>query len=185
MADKTETSTEEAAAKAPAARVPMLPLLLTMLVAVVLGGGAVIGAGWYLLRSGKLPVVQGASEQQAVAVPVVKTRLMAMEPMLVNLADPDGRSYLRLSATLRVEDAPLAKGEKPKEEKAEKGKPAPEDQAALRDAALAVLGHQSSADLLAEGGKDQLKSKLLASFNEHVPDPRVKEVLFTEFLVQR
>ena len=84
---------------------------------------------------------------------------------------------------MREEEAPLAKGEKPKEP--EKGKPVNEDEAALRDAALEVLGRQTSADLLAPEGKQHLKAELHEAMTKRVPEARVKDVLFTEFLVQQ
>ncbi len=165
------------------AGVPVLPLVMSVVVAVTVAVAGVGGAAYWLAKSGRLPVVQGAARVVPVEVKPVKLRLLAMEPLLVNLADDGGRSYLRVAVTLRVEDAPPVAGEKVKEP--EKGKPVNENEAALRDAALGVLGHETAAALLAPDGKDELKKEFKAAMAEHVPEVKVVDVLFTEFLVQR
>ena len=163
---------------------PVVPLLLTTVVAVAIAMAAMGGAGLWLVRSGRLPVVQGAAKPASpAAVEPAKTKLVVLEPLLVNLADEGGHSYLRTAMTLRVEDLPPTKGDKPKE--AEKGKPADENEAALRDAALEVLGRETGAALLAPDGKERLKGELRSAMREHVPEAKVVDVLFTEFLVQR
>ncbi len=164
---------------------PLVPVLLAILISVA---GAVGGAMFWLARSGRLPVQGAPAGVQSVKKPEpVKTRLMLLEPLLVNLADESNAGYLRVVVALRVEDLPLAKEEKSKEEKpAEKGKPVVnEDEVMLRDTALNVLGLETSERLLAPDGKDRLKQTMREAFAEHVPRVKVADVLFTEFLVQR
>jgi flagellar FliL protein len=108
---------------------------------------------------------------------------MALEPLLVNLADPSGSAFLRVGMTLDVADETAEKG---KEAKSAETKTQSKDaDAALRDTALAVLGRQTSDQLLASGGKDRLKADLKAAFAEHNPQMKVTDLFFTEFLVQR
>ena len=109
------------------------------------------------------------------------THAVALDALLVNLADADAKAYLRVSMMLQVEDPPAAK-EKKAEEKT-KG-PTPEE-TALRDSALEVLGRERSADLLEANGKTRLKQALRAKFASANADVKVKDVLFTDFLVQR
>jgi flagellar FliL protein len=109
--------------------------------------------------------------------------MMALEPLLVNLADSSGSAFLRAGITLEVADAPTEKG---KEAKNLEAKPQSRDtDAALRDTAIAVLGRQTSDQLLTPGGKDRLKSELKAAFAEHNRQLQVADLFFTEFLVQR
>jgi flagellar protein FliL len=101
---------------------------------------------------------------------------------LVNLADAGGSSYLRMSLTLRVADAieKKANNEKKKDEKG-----TDDAVAAVRDTVLTVLGRQTADGLLAADGKERLKTELKSALTEHNADLKVKDVFFTDFLVQR
>ena len=160
---------------------PLLPLMAAVVAAVVTTTGVLGGAGWWLVKSGRLPVVQGATRVETVKAEPSKTKLVALEPLLVNLADSGGRSYLRVAITFREEASLPVDAQKA----TEKGKPVNEDEAALRDAALEVLGRQSSIALLSADGKQHLKTELREAVTRRVPEAKVKDVLFTEFLVQQ
>ena len=188
--ETTENNADGVAeAAAGAAKVPLLPLLMAMIVAVVLGAGAVGGGIYYALKTGKLTLPGGSMvpkvEAQEKEPP--KTHGLVMEPILVNLQDPGGRAYLRVGITLRVLDDEPVKGAKAKEEKpAEKGpKPPSEAETSARDVILTVLGQQTSDDLLEADGKEALKAKLKAGLTAHDPELKVTELFYTEFLVQR
>lgn len=181
MAKTREEETNAAARPS----LPLVPLVLAVVVAVIAAVGLCGATAFYLVRSGRMPVLPGSKTVEAATKPqLLPTHLVALDPLLVNLADPDGRAYLRVSLTLRVEDKPLAKGEKPAEAASAKGKAPNEFEAEERDAALSVLGRQTSTDLLAENGKERLKQQLKTAFGEHIPEVKVDEVLLTEFLVQ-
>jgi flagellar FliL protein len=110
---------------------------------------------------------------------------MALEPVLVNLADPGGSSYLRVALTLRVADVEEGKDAKAKEEKLKEDKAASDAVASVRDTTLMVLGRQTADGLLAADGKEHLKADLKKAFAEHNADLKVMDVFFTDFLVQR
>ncbi len=176
MADEVRPEKSEAAARAV---VPMVPLLLSVVAAVVMAVAVLGAAGWWMFRSGRLPVVQGATHVETIKEQPAKTKLVPLEPLLVNLVDSGGRSYLRVAMTLRVLDVESAKVQP------EKTKPVNENEAALRDAALDILGKQTAADLLAPDGKARLKVELRGEMERRVPEAKVMDVLFTEFLVQQ
>lgn len=154
-------------------------LLLAMVVGAVLSSAAFGGALYYLVRSGRLSLHKGAASK---SVPNADTRthLLALDPLLVNLSDPDGSTYARLSITLEVEDPAAAEGSKNSGNKGGDG-----EVAAVRDTALTVLGQQTANDLLAAHGKEDLKAELVKAFNQNNSGIKVRKILFTDFLVQR
>lgn len=182
MGDNTQKDAKDAGAKASG------PGVMSILLAAVGAGGIVVagcgGVAIWLSKSGRLGLPTGVPRVEAATVTEpAKTHLVALEPLLVNLADDGGHSYLRAGLTLRVADAPAPKGAKAEEPA--KGKPVNEFEADERDAALAVMGRETTAELLAPEGKEALKQALRKALAEHVPDVKVTDVLFTEFLVQK
>jgi flagellar FliL protein len=111
---------------------------------------------------------------------------MVLDPLLVNLADVGGSSYLRVALTLRVPDPADKKGSQTKDGKNKDDKNTSDEvAAAVRDTVLTVLGRQTADGLLAADGKEHLKSALKAALAEHNADLKVKDIYFTDFLVQR
>jgi flagellar basal body-associated protein FliL len=95
-----------------------------------------------------------------------------LETFVLNLADPDQRSYLRAGIDLGLgqergggENAPPV--------------------AEVRDTILGVLAQSRVDELLTAKGKSKLKEELLHALQERVPGLGVQEVYFTEFLIQR
>ena len=166
-------------AAAPVAKVSLGSLLMVGVVTAVLAVGACVGALMYLGRHGKLGNVSAAPEASPVKTEKaadVPTRNVVLEPIVVNLADEEGRSYLRLGVTVTEQVEKDAKAEE---------KPAAGSDAALRDAVLSVLGRKRSAELLAPGGQQALKEELKKSIEAQVSKSKVQSIYFTEFLVQR
>jgi len=166
------------------AKFPLIPLLIAVVVGVLVAGLGVGGVVYYLVRTGRLPGRDISTHKTEVAV-AVATHSMVLEPLLVNLADAGGSSYLRVAMTLRVADATESKGAKPKEAKPKEDKENSADMAAVRDTMLTVLGRQTADRLLASDGKEHLKTELKAALAEHNADLKVMDVFFTDFLVQR
>ena len=163
-----------------------VPLVLALAVAIALAMVTAGGAMYWLIRSGRLAAQSGtgASKASAVLQPPASHEV-ALEPLLVNLADEGGRAYLRVSITLRVLDSPLAKGEKAKAKEEKPKSPLIPYDAEIRDAALSVIGGETAAHLLAPDGKQKLKADLRSSIAGRVPEMKVDDLFFTEFLVQQ
>ncbi len=165
----------------------MMSILIPVLLSTVVTLGAVGGGVYWLMKSGKLggaaaPSATGAAPPIEVIAPAA-SHVLALEPMIVNLADPGGRSYLRAAVSLRIRDEVDLKGKKeeaPKDPKAVDGAAA-----ALRDTTLSVLSSETSDSLLAAGSRETLKKKLDEQYKLHNVETRVLEIYFTEFLVQR
>ena len=165
----------------------MITLVLVVLLAVVMAVGGLGGAGYWLVKSGRLSLGGAPAKVEAAEKVEEKSRMVALDPLLVNLADEGGKAYVRVVMAVRVVDPPPVKGAKEKpEEKPEKGKVVVnETDVLMRDAALGVLGRETGEALLAPDGKDKLKEKLRTALQASVPKVKVMEVLFTDFLVQR
>lgn len=95
-----------------------------------------------------------------------------LETFVLNLADTDQRSYLRVGI-----DLGMNREAKQGEELA--------PVAQVRDTILGVLAEAKLSDLMTPAGKAKLKENLLHSLQERVPQLGVEEVYFTEFLIQR
>jgi len=95
-----------------------------------------------------------------------------LETFVLNLADTDQRSYLRVGI-----DLGLNREAKHGEELA--------PVAQVRDIILGVLAEAKVTDLMTATGKKSLKENLLHALQERVPQLGVEEVYFTEFLIQR
>jgi flagellar basal body-associated protein FliL len=111
-----------------------------------------------------------AEPAEAAGEPRIKATLH-LETFVLNLSDPDERSYLRVGIDLglkremkRGEEAPVAE---------------------VRDTILGVLAQGKVDDLLTAAGKARLKESLLAALQQRIPSLGVEEVYFTEFLIQR
>ncbi len=94
-----------------------------------------------------------------------------LETFVVNLADREGRSYLRLGVDLGINHE-LKHGEDP-------------PVAHARDTILTILATAKAEDLLSAEGKSKLKAELLQALKERVPELGVEDVYFTELLIQR
>ena len=164
-----------------AAKVPVVPLLIAVVAGVVIATLGVGGVVYYLAHTGRLSM-QGVAVQKTEAMgQATTTHAMVLEPLLVNLADAGGSSYLRVALTLRVAEAADKKGN----DKGKDDKSTEDAVAAVRDTVLTVLGRQTADGLLGADGKEHLKTELKSAIAEHNPDLKVKDVFFTDFLVQR
>jgi flagellar protein FliL len=179
------TSSPPAPNPAPVtAKLPVVPLLIAVVIGVVVATLNVGGIVYYLAHTGRLATLGGAA-QKTEGVPPAAARAMVLEPLLVNLADGGGSSYLRVALTLRVSDVADKKSAKASDEKGKDDKRTEDAMAAVRDTVLTVLGRQTAEGLLAADGKEHLKAELKAALAEHNADLKVKDVFFTDFLVQR
>jgi flagellar basal body-associated protein FliL len=103
-------------------------------------------------------------------------RVVRLESFVVNVADPEGGRFLRVGIDLGLENQ-LSTNEG-------RGGAGDLPIAHIRDCILSVLSTWRSDALLAPEGKEKLKNELLRALRDRVPELGVKEVYFTDFLVQ-
>ena len=101
--------------------------------------------------------------------------VVALDPFVVNLADPGGASFLRASISVLVGEETEAEA-------------ITEDAVRLtrlRAAILEVLSHQTADHLLTAAGKTDLETAINGPVREILAGVQVGHVLFTEFVIQR
>jgi len=163
-------------------KLPLMPLLIAVVLGVVIATSGVGGIVYYLLRTGKVPIRAAAATSTPSAAAPLKTHMVALEPLLVNLADSSRSAFLRMGLTLEIADP----GEGNQEKKNTESKSTPKDtDAALRDTALTVLGRETSERLLAPEGKETVKKELKDALAKRNSGVKVVDLFFTDFLVQR
>ena len=145
----------------------------TVLVFVVLlavaGGG---GAAWLILPGHGAIGAVGNTAASATGVVTVH-----LDGFTVNLADAQSSSFLRVTMDLALERLPSA---------TERDKPASGlPMGRIRDTILTVLTQCKAQALLSSEGKAELKKQLLSELSRNLPELGVRDIYFTEFLVQR
>jgi flagellar FliL protein len=97
--------------------------------------------------------------------------LVTLPTFVVNLADPLGRRYLKLSMDVEVTDEKAAQELTNKE-------------AQVRDAIILLLSSKTFQDLSTIESKLQLKKEIVERLNQVLGGPKVLRVFFTEMVVQ-
>ena len=149
----------EGAAAAP--KKSKMKLIVIALVVVALGAGG----GWYAMRR---------PASAATAEVATSRGLVAFDPFVVNLADPGGSRFIRVTLSLVVND----------EKVASKISDTPVSLKEARSAILELLSEQNSAGLVTPEGKQALKKAIIERVSKIFSDARVTDVYFSEFVVQ-
>jgi flagellar FliL protein len=165
-------STENAAAAAPEAPAKKsrkgLMIILVVVLLLLAGGGG--GAYWFLFRGhGEAEAAEAEPEP-----PPAPTGIVPLEPFVVNLADPSGTRFVRVTMSLVVADEAIAK--EIEEEKVV--------HARIRSAILELLALKQSSELVTPEGKTELKKAIAESVAHAAHELKVEDVLFSEFIVQ-
>lgn len=100
-----------------------------------------------------------------------ETQLVSLQSFVVNLADPLGRRYLKLTLDVEVRDA-KASEELTKEEPK------------VRDAVILLLSSKTFADLQSYEAKLELKNEIVERLSQIIGESKVLRVYFTEMVIQ-
>ncbi|MEI6668796.1 MAG: flagellar basal body-associated protein FliL [Acidobacteriota bacterium] len=153
-----------------------LPLIIIIAV-VVLGAGG--GAAYWKLRpvppatgaDGKPAEGHGGAAESSEKHP---GGVVSFEPFLVNLTGGGGQTYLRVTLKLLVES----------EEDAKLLQESEVAKAKMRSAMLEVLAMQTADALVTAEGKAELKKALVHQLSALKQKQEVRDVLFSDFVVQ-
>jgi flagellar protein FliL len=155
--------------KSAAAKKKKSSSLIAMALFAALGGG---GAVWFVVQRAR--TAQASRNLEGTSAPKY---LVHLDGFTVNLNDPEETHFLRVTMDLGVDRLP----EGADREKGTTLLPV----ARIRDSILSVLTVGKADVLLTSEGKIQLKKNLVKALNQNVPEVGVRDVYFTEFLVQR
>jgi flagellar FliL protein len=169
----------------PAAKSSNSGSLIMMVVIVLLSNAIGAGATWFFVRrtmaavaapavEGKEAVGKDAKEAVDMAEVLGKSAVLPLEPFVVNLADSDTARYLRVKISLMVDDK-------------SKLKEIEENQALqlkVRDVILQTLTRKTSQDLISDDGKKKLRKEIQDEVGPFFKQPKLNDVMFTEFVIQ-
>ncbi len=103
--------------------------------------------------------------------PKLQAKLVSLPTILVNLADPLGKRYLKISIEIEV------KGKDP-------GTLVEKDMPMIKDALIMLLSSKTYDDLSTLEKKYKLKIEIAQRLNQIFGKPLVTNVFFTQFLIQ-
>jgi flagellar FliL protein len=162
--NKPETQSEEASP-------PKSKKLLWIIIAVVVIVGAGGGTAAFMMMGGG----EAEAAEEAVEEPVdVVAGLVPMDTFLVNLNDPTGERYMKL--TLRLTVSP--------EEVADEIKNQELMLAKMRDRILTILMAKTFQEMSSPLGKESLRREIQVQLDPLIADGQVEDILFSEFVVQ-
>ena len=131
---------------------------------VLLGGGG--GAAYYLTQSDDPEAVVEEVEEPA--------GLLELEQFLTNVHDPSGERYARLTVKLAIVPRP----------RADEIKADSLVMARMRDGVLTLITGKTFEELSDPAGKEIFRAEIQQRLNSLVEDGRIREVLFSDFVVQ-
>lgn len=169
MANKTDTRTEGAGKEVKRGG-KLKFLILLILVLAILGGGAFV-AWKFFLSPINPPVPEDVAVKEPVEQKIVPGQVVTLEPFVVNLSDPMGRRYLKVTLDIELADAAAVAD-------LEMAKPM------VKDTLLMLLSSKSFADISTMDQKLELKNNIVDRLNLIVGQGKVRNVYFTEFVVQ-
>jgi flagellar protein FliL len=99
-------------------------------------------------------------------------KIQSLETFIVNLSDPGGNRYLRVTMDLEVT------GGKPAEDEVARRVPQ------MRDAILMILPSKRFADISSTEGKTAVREELHAALNGLLTSGKIARIYFKEFVIQ-
>ena len=150
----------------------VLIIVITIFIMLIM----IMGAGFFVIMnkmSALDPNSEKGSEEVAEAEDAVDTigPIYSLDTFIVNLADPDGRRYLRFAVELELSSKELA-------QELEKRLPQ------IRDSILMIVPTKSVEDVHSFEGKTTLRDEIITKLNTFLVDGDIINLYFTEFVIQ-
>jgi flagellar FliL protein len=167
MADEP-TENLEGTAEAPKKKKTLLFIIIAV-VLVLAGGGGYFAYTKFMTKTPAIGEVEAEKAKKAAENAVGE--MVGLEPFVVNLADPQGKRYLKLKVTIELESAEML-------DQVEKANPK------LRDMVIMMLTSLTFEEVMTPEGKIRIRDELLERFNHVLRPNRIKNIYFTEFVIQ-
>jgi len=157
-------------------RLGMIKWIILAAVILALGGGGYFAYLKFFAAPKEASGEQASAKESGDAPPAPSEvkgykDLVTLPTFVVNLADPLGRRYLKLSMDVEVSDEKAAAELKSSESK-------------IRDAVILLLSSKSFQELSTIESKILLKKQIVERLNQVLGGPKVLRVFFTEMVVQ-
>lgn len=166
MADEPDAQAEE---EAPKKKSKKFLFIILGVVILALGGGGFFA---YTKFFAPKPVIEGEEKIEEQVNPLEAIgEMFQLEQFVVNLAHPQGKRYLKLKVEIELESAEAV-------EVAAKASPK------LQDVVIMMLTSMTFEEVMTPEGKIQIKDELLERFNQVMRPERIRNIYFTEFVVQ-
>ncbi|MGC8790784.1 MAG: flagellar basal body-associated FliL family protein [Desulfurella sp.] len=152
----------------------ILPILIIVVVLIV--GGAL---AFFFLKKGSSNSPKNTQTQSSSSESVLSDKnvhIKNIPSMIINLADQSGDRYLKISLALVMNG-------KEKTKSGESSGDTLED-AAIKNAIITVISTKTSDTLLTLSGKEELKKQLIKAINNALGEDAVKDIYFTDFIIQ-
>ena len=160
----------------------VLLILMGLLLVLVLGMGGGMFMIWTKLSAASPKAVvpeTGAEVISDKAKPEDIGAVVSIDTFIVNLADPGGNRYLRITMDLELAGKPADKSA---------GKTAGDELAKrmpqIRDAILMILSTKRYADISTTEGKTALREEILNAANGLLASSQISRIYFKEFVIQ-
>ena len=178
MAGKKPDGDEVVVEKKPKGNMVLI-IVIALLVVLLVGGGA---AAFFLLGSHEEPAKADAAHTDAKATPDKKkskksTDHLTIGPMYplasftVNLLSESGNRYLKVVVDLELADPKMTIEMNNKK-------------SLVRDIIIRTFSSKTFEEISTLKGKDKLKDEVLEKINESLSDGQVRNIYFTDFVVQ-
>ncbi len=164
---------EEKEEKKKKSKKSILLIIIVLVVLIALAAGAFL-----FLKKGSSNSSKNTQTIQSESVINDKNiHIKNLNNIIVNLADPSGDRYLKISLAL------VMNGKAKPSSGGESSGDTLED-AAIKNAIITVLSTKTSDNLLTLSGKEELRKQLIKAINKALGEDVVKDIYFTDFIVQ-
>ena len=168
MADEQEVKGTEEGGGAKKKSKLLLFILLGIAVLLLAGGGFFAYTTFLAPKPQVEDPMAGVKPEQLTET---VGEMFSLEQFVVNLSDPQGKRYLRLTISLELESLEAV-------DRATKLVPK------LRDMVIVLLTSLTFEEVMTPEGKIQIRDELLERFNQILRPDRVRNIYFTDFVVQ-